>query len=372
MIGSAVAQTRAARHSLKRMGMQFLATTTLVAVAALGTGLAVQPAMAEDISAARCEANKAAGQITFLTSFAYAASAGILDVVAAKELGYFDALCLNVKIEPGSTNTQLVSANTAQIAGVGGASDVMVAIDNGANIYGIATYGNVGAIEVITMADSGIASLKDFEGKTVGYKGAVAPQFSAMFIDNGVDVNKINWVSVGYDPTILPNGQVQGLGAYKSNEPRALEAMGHKVTEWDPDAYGIHSTFNTQIANKDFTKANPTAVQDFMRASLKAFNWINESDANLDQALGFAAKLSDAGYDVAKSKTRWQMEMKLIKASQPDGVGVGTETVAQWQTEADMLVRFNLVKSAPDVAGAIDTSVIDSIYSAGALVWPAP
>ena len=109
------------------------------------------PAAAQDaqpiIDEARCEANRAAGEVTFLTSFGFAASHGILDVVAADELGYFDQLCLDVTLRPGGTNAQLVSAGTAQLAGLGGPSDVMVARDNGAEIVGIATYGNVGAIE---------------------------------------------------------------------------------------------------------------------------------------------------------------------------------------------------------------------------------
>ena len=324
------------------------------------------------ISPERCAANKAAGPITFLTSFAFAASAGILDILAAKKQGYFDALCLDVTIQPGSNNTQLVSAGTAQLAGVGGASDVMVAVDNGAQIVGIATYGNVGAIELITMADSGIKDLKDFVGKTVGYKGAVAPQFSAMFLDSGVDVNAINWVSVGYDPIILPNGNVQGLSAYKSNEPRALEAMGYKITEWDPDKYGIHSTFNTQIANKDWARKNPTAVEDFLRASFHAFDWMAQSDANLDATLAYAASLSDAGYDIPKSKARFKVEQDLITKTQPADTGLGWQDAKQWQPEADALVRFKLVKSAPDLAAEQDDSYVNAIYQGKTLIWPAP
>lgn len=329
------------------------------------------PLQAQDISTDRCELNKNAGEVIFLTSFAYAASHGILDVVAAEKLGLFDDLCLDLTIEPGGTNTQLVSAGTAQLAGIGGASDTMVAVANGAEIVGIATYGNTGAIEVITMADSGIEELKDFEGKIVGYKGAVAPQFSAMLIDNGVDPEKITWVSVGYDPIILAEGQVQGLGAYKSNEPRRLEALGYDVSEWDPNNFGIDSTFNTQIANITFATEHPTAVEDFLRASFKAYEWILENDANLDQALAWAAELSTAGYDVPSSKMRFQTEVDLIADTQPDGWGFGMQSVEQWQPEADMLVRFGLVETVPDVATSMSPDFISAIYDdAGDLIWP--
>ncbi|MCA0920769.1 ABC transporter substrate-binding protein [Pseudooceanicola nanhaiensis] len=333
--------------------------------------LSASPAVAQEIDEARCAANKAAGTITFLTSFGYAASPGILDVVAARELGYFEALCLDVEMQPGSTNTQLVSAGRAQIAGIGGASDTLVARDNGAEIIGIATYGNVGAIEIITMADSGIETLADFTGKIVGYKGAVAPQFSAMFLDNGVEPTGIEWVSVGYDPSILPGGQVQGLGAYKSNEPRVLEEQGHTIREWDPDAFGIHTTFNTQVANAQFAADHPTAVEDFLRASFHALDWIEAEDANLDTALDWAAALSPAGYDIPRSKRRFRKEMALITESQPEGTGIGWQSVAQWTPEAEMLQRFGLVTETPDIASAMTPAFVDAIRGDdGALIWP--
>lgn len=324
------------------------------------------------ISAERCALNEAAGPITFLTSFGYVASAGLLDVVVAAEKGIFADLCLDVTIEPGSTNTQLVSAGTAQFAGVGSPSDVLVAIDNGAEITGFATYGNTVANTLLTMADGPIDSLDDFAGVIAGYKGAIPPQISAMFLNEGIDPQIAEWVSVGYDPTILPNGQVQALTGYKSNEPLNLAKQGFDVVEWDPADYGVESAFNTQIVNNAFLEEHPTAVEDFLRASLYAFNWINESEANLDEALSYAEARSDAGYDLELSKLRWATELELITESQPEGLPIGGVSVAQWTPEAEMLLDFELVKTAPDVESAITTSVFEAIYDDGELIWPAP
>ena len=52
----------------------------------------------ESFPADRCEANKAAGTITYLSSFDFSASASIVDVLVAKQKGYFDDLCLDVKV----------------------------------------------------------------------------------------------------------------------------------------------------------------------------------------------------------------------------------------------------------------------------------
>src|SRR4051794_3233311 len=53
------------------------------------------------ISDARCAENKAAGKITYISSFDFSASASIVDVLVAKQNGYFDKMCLDVDIKPG-------------------------------------------------------------------------------------------------------------------------------------------------------------------------------------------------------------------------------------------------------------------------------
>lgn len=323
------------------------------------------------IDADRCAANEAAGPITFLTSFGYAASVGILDVLAAEEQGYFEQLCLDVTLEPGSANTQLVSAGTAQFAGIGGASDVLVARDNGAELEAVAVYGNQGAIELLTMADSGIDEIADFAGATIGYKEVVPPQFQAMLQGNGVDLDSIEWVSVGYDPSILPAGQVDALAAYKSNEPLVLRDAGHDIVEWDPDDLGVPSTFNAQVVNTGFAEEHPTAVEDFLRASLAAYAWITADDDNLDAALAWAQARSDAGYDTDVSKARWLREVELVTESLPEGWALGWMDEAQWQPEAEVLARFALIGEAPDLAAAFDTSYLQSaLGGASSIVWP--
>ena len=82
-----------------------------------GTDMATDTTMAGDtgvtadgISTERCAANEAAGTITYLSSFDFAASASIIDVVTASEKGYFEDMCLDVELKP-SFSTRLVSSD---------------------------------------------------------------------------------------------------------------------------------------------------------------------------------------------------------------------------------------------------------------------
>ncbi|MCR8546887.1 ABC transporter substrate-binding protein [Salipiger sp. P9] len=335
--------------------------------------LAASTAAAEEvlISEERCALNRAAGEITFLTSYAYAATPGILDILAADMQGYFTSHCLDVTIRPGHDNIQLVSAGRAQIAGMGDPGVVMSGIANGAKIIGITTYGNQAADAIITMTDGPIKELKDLEGHIFGYKLASFPHLAAMMAAAGVETDKVKMVQVGYDPSILPMGQVDALMSYKSNEPNRLRSEGHAITVWDPTDYGVKATFNTQIANIDFTEAHPTAVEDFLRASFKGFGWITESDENLDAALAHAADLSTAGYDIELSRLRWTTEVGLIESSKVPGKPLGWQSAEQWQGEADNLTRFNLLDEVPDVETAQSGAFVDAIYEGETLVWPA-
>ena len=329
------------------------------------TGSPALPTVIKGISAARCAQNKAAGKITFLTPFQYAASVGILDVLAAQQQGYFKALCLNIDIKPGGVNAALVSSGKAQLGGVGGPSDAITAAANGAKIVGIATYGNTSAIEVLTLADSGINSLKDFAGKTLGYKVAMPPLLEAMFVKAGVPNSKIKEISVSFDPTILPKGQVKALVAYKSNEQLTLQGMGVKLKIWDPASYGLKSAFNTQIANRAFAQAHPTAIEDFLRASYAGFAY---SDAHLATVLAYAAKLTGGGnYDIPASTLRWHAESKLVRTTLLAGHGVGWQTTAQWQPELGYLEQFKLISKPVDLSTLIDNQYNQAIYDGTAL-----
>ena len=80
-------------------------TTTAAAGSTVGSTPAASGVTAEGISDEECAANKAAGKITYLSSFDFSASASIVDVIVAKEKGYFEDMCLDVELKPGFSTT---------------------------------------------------------------------------------------------------------------------------------------------------------------------------------------------------------------------------------------------------------------------------
>lgn len=315
----------------------------------------------------RCEANRQAGTITFLSPFQYAASSGIIDVLAAEEQGFYEAACLDVNFEVGQSggqNEQLVGAGRAQLASVGGPGDVLVGAAAGAKAKAIATYGNTGIITVLVKGDGPIRSPKDLEGKTFGYKGAEPPAYLAMLEREGVDRTKVRAVEVSYDPNILRTPDLDALAAYKSNEPLALERAGFPVRQLDPEDYGIETSFNTNIVNADFAEDHPTAVQDFLRATLRGWQWV---DDNLDAALDIAARRSEGTYAKEAERARWQTESRLVRDNLFEGHGVGWQEKEQFTRELDLLKDTEVLEGDVDVDEVFDNSFLEAIYDADTL-----
>jgi len=99
---------------------------------------------------------------------------------------------------------------------------------------------------------------------------------------------------------------------------------------------------------------------------------MRESEANLDEAIAYSESVSQAGYDAAHEKKRWQASSELIVANLLDGHGVGYQTTELWQPEADELLRFGTITEPLDVESLQTSEYVDAIYEGSELIWPAP
>src|SRR5690625_5105909 len=77
----------------------------------------------------RCEANAELGTLTYVTGYHYQASVTQMEVIAADALGFFDAVCLDIEIQPGNGdvmgNAQLVSAATAHFTPTSNEAEIL-------------------------------------------------------------------------------------------------------------------------------------------------------------------------------------------------------------------------------------------------------
>ncbi len=319
--------------------------------------------------AARKKLNAAAGQITYITGYYYAASPPDIQVIMAKELGYFEEMGLDVHIMPGldSEGMKFLAAGQAQIASAGTPSLVIQSVANGAAIKGVATFAATGVSALMVMSDSGMKEPKDLVGKTIGYHGALPANIQAMLKNSNIDPTSVKGVSVGYDPTVLSSGKVDALTVYKSNEPYMMKKMGLDVSLIDPGQFGAETSFGVLAVNNAFAEANPTAVEDFLRAVSKAHSY---AASHIDASLKVLASLSDSLYDLPTETNRWTVESGLVEQAKLPGHGIAWQSDEQWTREIEMLSDAGVIKEKLPVDKVMNNAFINSIYNGEALIWP--
>lgn len=324
------------------------------------------------ISADRCEANRRAGEITYLTGFDYSASASTVDVVLAKKLGYFEKMCLNVKLQSGFTtaNIPLVSEGKAQFTGLGSLSEIADANKKGAKLQAIAIYGHQ-SIEALAAAPS-IADIKAIKGTSMGVLGSIPFSIRVMLVKAGVPLDSFTQLQVSYDPTQLKDGKFSSRPVYKSNEPRQLDAAGVQYRLFDPSQNSdVPASFGVMTVNKDFANAHPSAVEDFLRADLKGFAYAVEHP---EEGVAAAYEKADPKYYLTKEGEafRWNTEIRLVKESQRGKPTFGYIDVDRANAELDTLINdLGLAKSRNEFQSPFTSKYLDAVYAKDALVWPA-
>ena len=330
--------------------------------------------------AARCEANQAAGKITYLSGFDFAATASIVDVLVADSKGYYDDLCLDVEVVASfsTDNYPLIAANEAQFASAGSFSEMVdFAGANDAGFVALSVEGRTGIDALITKG-SEITSLADIKGKTIGVKGAITSSVKAMLAKEGL-VEGEDYETVlleGFDPLAhIEFPGIVGFPGYKSNEPLQLEAAGVPITVYDPADYDIPGSFGVIYTNSTFATEHPTAAEDFIRATMRGLaDAIDDPEAAAQVAVDLLNANGNAMYlSLEGELARWGVESQLVAQDVTAAAPLGVPQLDLLTAELTTYASIGLFDgSAPDASGYVDTRLLASLYSAdGTLVWPA-
>ncbi len=334
----------------------------------------------EAFPAARCGANKAAGTITYLSSYDFAASASIVDVLVARSKGYYADLCLDVEIKPSfsTENYPLIAANNAQFSSGGSFSEMVdFAGANDAGFVALAVEGRTGIDALITKYGE-VPTLAAVKGKKIGVKGAITPSVKAMLAKKGL-VEGTDYETVGlegYDPLVhIEIPDIIGFPCFKSNEPKQLEAADIPFKLYDPSDYGIPGSFGVLYTNLTFLAERPTAAQDFMRATMRGLadaiaDPVAAAQVAVDalNASGNALFLSPEG-----ETARWGVESKLVGESAAANAPLGLPLLDRLTEEVTAYAEIGLFDGVPPVIDTmVDASVLQGIYdAAGTVIWPA-
>jgi ABC-type nitrate/sulfonate/bicarbonate transport system substrate-binding protein len=305
--------------------------------------------------------------VIFQAGFKAQANLPFVAVYVARDNGYFAAEGLDVEVQHSSgqdAHLALLAANRIQFSTTVASTILKNVAKPGLPLQAIALFGQRGDTVLVALADSGINSPKDFEGKTVGYKVFPAPEYLGMLRAAGVDRGKVKEVGVGFDPRILTERRVDVLPVFRSNEPDTLQRLGFSLRTWDPADYGVPTLGVTYVVNKEWAADNGETVTRFLRATMRAVAWIQE---HRDEAIEITLRYAP---QEQREHQRYMLDVEL-EAAQSDLTrrhGIGWMTAEQWQALQASLVEYSAIERPVDVAGVFTTAFLERVYQGGLTV----
>lgn len=333
----------------------------------------------EPFPAERCEANRAAGTITYLSGFDLHADASIVDVLVAESKGYYDELCLDVEVQSSfsTDNYPLIAANDAQFASGGSFSEVVdFAGANDAGFVVLAVEGRTG-IDALITKDGMVNTLEDIRGQKIGVKAAITPSVRAMLAQAGLELD-VDYETVlldGFDPMVhIEVPDIVGFPGYKSNEPIRLTTNDVPFKLYDPSDYDVPGSFGVLYTNLTFLQEQPTAAQDFMRATMRG---LADAVADPAEAAQIAVDALNASGNAAfftpeGEASRWAVQAELLQTAERPEAPLGMPLIDELINELTVYASVGLFGGeVPIIDTLVDPSVLEGVYDAtGTLIWP--
>jgi ABC-type nitrate/sulfonate/bicarbonate transport system substrate-binding protein len=276
--------------------------------------------------------------MTFMAGYKPQANLPFVGVYVAQEKGFFTEQGLQVQIQHstgGGEHLQLVTTGQVQVTTQDAAVLLQRRADPGLPLVSIALLGQRGQQAFAALADSGLQSPADWEGKIIGYKGTPPPDLFALLAAAGLDPSRVQLVDVGFDPRVLTSGRVDVYPVFKSNEPYLLQSWGYELNLWDAADYGIPTLGLAYVTSDDTLRQQPEVLERFLRAALQGVQYAADHP---DEAVEIVMKY--AGPETDREHMRFMLDAELADAYGPvtEAHGLGWQTVEQWQTLADLLI----------------------------------
>jgi ABC-type nitrate/sulfonate/bicarbonate transport system substrate-binding protein len=187
---------------------------------------------------------------------------------------------------------------------------------------------------------------QDWQGRIVGFKGTPPPDLFALMAAAGLTADDVSLVNVGFDPRVLTEGQVDVYPVFKSNEPFLIRQWGYDVTLWDASNFDVPTLGLTYVASEGFISEHPDELARFVRAVLRGIDYAAENPAEAVEIV-----LQYAGPETDRDHMRFMLDAELADAQSEQGYG--WQSLAQWQSLAEMLTEYDAlpgVQVAPDDA----------------------
>ena len=273
-------------------------------------------------------------------------------VASAK--GYFAEEGLDVTINPGGfdVNSITLVAAGSDTFGLHDTGSLLFAAAEDIPLMTVATYFHKHPGAVMALADSGIETLEDFVGKRIGFaEGGPWQLTQAMLAKNGIDIDELEQVAIGFDLAPILDGSVDLKTVFSTNEPILAELQGFPARVFIPYDYGVETSANALFTTQDYFEDNPEVVCGIVRAISRGWEFAFE---NPEEALDIVIAIDPENLDREKEARSLEAIKDAVLTPDAAADGIGSIKHSRWETVDEVMRTY----------GGLDVDVdLDSVYS---------
>ncbi len=315
------------------------AGTALFMAVPLAAAMSTSSVVAQDGESMACVPSDPATPISFQLNFT---AGGYNAPFALAELeGYYDDVGLNVDIVKGQgsgTTARLVASGQAGLA-YADSSAVAQVIAQGADMKILSTIYQSSPNAINALADSGIESVADLEGRTlgepIGESGSAL--LSLLLESNGLTRDDLDIVPLPGTSLVgaLTQGQVDAILGSTEGYNLVLEEQGFDVTVLPYAEWGVPTISTSMLASERFLEENANAVRCFVEASLKGWD---EAIKRPDDAI--AALVEYFPFDTRPELNTRQLESAIDLVCANGAQFVGKAEPEAWEASVEIWQDF--------------------------------
>jgi len=232
-------------------------------------------------------------------------------------------------------------------------------LHDGVKLKTIAAAYQLNPLAITSMAKDPILTPHQLVGKKMGIPEGDETIWEAFCICAGVKIDSVTAVPEQYDPSPLPEGQVQGWLSYITNEPIALRQEGYDVKTLLCADYGYRLVSQSYIATDEAIKNHRDELKAILKAEIQGWTVaVTKPD--------YAAKLTVDTY--VKGQGLTMKEEDIVAATQVPLIVTEETKKNGLLTMSPRLIEENLNTLAASglrikESDLFDTSLIDELYA---------
>ncbi|GAB4373881.1 MAG: hypothetical protein Kow00121_17600 [Elainellaceae cyanobacterium] len=285
-------------------------------------------------------------------------------LLLADHLGLYQQKGLAVTIKPWESE-MVVPEEVAENPLLIGCSEQNLILDaqaRGVPLKAIATMFQASPYALMTMPDSGITSLSDLAGKTVGVH---VDGVKVLELVKGVNaLPDIQVVEVPYENKIdrLISGELAALQCYAVDEPIAFtKQVGQAPILLPMDQYGYQAYAQVFFTTDTMLEQQPEQVKAFLDASFEGWKLALADIPGTAEIVAANYATPDSKYTDVEYQTQ---SLELVKEYVVRGISeaqMGIIAADRWQQAAELMAQYGIIDAAPETSQALDLSLWSGI-----------